>query len=368
MEQESYFPPCESCGGWRRAEDRRSAADLAGMDASVLDEARRWNASLGFASSVVVIRRGHLVAEWHEGGAAPETSFNIYSCTKSFTGTAYGILFGERAGRDSAGGRVGLDSAAYAFLPEGQPLTDPRKERITLRHLLSMCSGIAGESHGLYGFRTEPGVSAFRAALGHAPFLARDTGERISVANLVAEPGSRWDYSDPAFAHLSLAFYHLTGQELGQFMQERVFRKIGIENAWWSLLGLEGDGIGRHCNPSGSIYLSARDFARFGYLMLRRGRWQEEQIVPASWLDVATRSSQPHYPVYGLTWWTNHGGTFWPGVPGDAFAAMGFKTNLCCIVPSLDLVVVRLGLGPTDPTEFVAAPFLAAVSRAASQT
>jgi CubicO group peptidase (beta-lactamase class C family) len=360
--ESEYYPPCESRGGWRRADGEKEARELAGVDLRSLERARLWNLGLGFASSVVVIRKGYLVAEWHEGGATPETCFNIYSCTKSFTGTAFGILFGE--GLDNGARGVSLESPAYAFLPEGWPLTDPRKERILLRHLLSMTSGIAGESFGLYGFRTAPGVSAFAAALGRAPFLHRDTGRPISVAGLVADPGTRWDYSDPAFAHLSLAFWHAAGQELRDFMHGRVFEPIGVENVHWPLLGLADDGIGRHCNPSGGIYISAREFARFGYLMLRGGRWGGRQIVPRGWLEVATRSSQELYPVYGLTWWVNHEGKLWPGVPPDAFAAMGFKTNLCCIIPSLDVVAVRIGLGPTEPTEFAAAPFLRAIAEA----
>ena len=54
----------------------------------------------------------------------------------------------------------------------------------------------------------------------------------------------------------------------------------------------------------------------------------------------------------------------WDGVPHDAFAAMGYNTNLCCVIPSLDLVIVRIGAGPTQSTEVIAAPFLAAVAAA----
>ena len=103
--------------------------------------------------------------------------------------------------------------------------------------------------------------------------------------------------------------------------------------------------------------------ARFGYLMLRGGNWQGQSLVAPWWTALATRSSQASNPNYGLTWWLNSAG-LWPDVPRDAFAAMGYNTNLCCVIPSLDLVVVRLGLGPTESTEFIAAPFLGAVVQA----
>ena len=117
-----------------------------------LAPARAWNRQHGVPSSVVIIRRGYLVAEWHENGAGSETRFNIHSCTKSLTGTAYGMMFDDvRRGRLAVA--ADLDSPAYASIPAGHPLTDPRKERITLRHLLSMSSGIPGESIGAYGVR-----------------------------------------------------------------------------------------------------------------------------------------------------------------------------------------------------------------------
>jgi CubicO group peptidase (beta-lactamase class C family) len=312
---------------------------------------------------VVVIRRGHLVAEWYENGARPDTTFNIYSCSKSFTGTAYGILFDDQRRAGPVDGQaVDLDSPAYAYIPAGHPLTDPRKADITLRHLLSMTSGIPGESIGISGVHTQPGISEFSGALGHSPVKAKDSPTELWVSKLAAESGRQWDYSDPAFVHLSLAFSHITGQELAEFMQERVFDPIDIENLTWDVLGIDDD-IGQHTMPHSGVHISARELARFGYLMLRQGAWEGQQIVAPWWIEQSSRSSQAIYPHYGLTWWANTQG-LWPEVPQNAFAAMGFNTNLCCVVPSLDLVIVRIGLGPTESTEFVAAPFLAAVVQA----
>lgn len=350
-----YYPPPESQGGWRTLPAPRQA----GMDVEKLAAAREWNARLAVPSAIVIIRHGYLVAEWYEQGATPTTAFNIHSCTKSFTGTAFGLLFDDaRRGALPGAERVALESPAYAFIPEGHPLTDPRKERITLRHLLSMSSGIAGESIGIFGTPTEPGVNPFVAALGFAPLRARGATPLAWVSQLAAEPGTRWDYSDPAFAHLGLAFRHITGEELGGFLQRRVFGPLGIESLTWDLLGLDDGRIGRHNMPQGGIHVAARDLARFGYLMLRRGVWHGAAIVAPWWLELATRPSQALNPQYGLTWWVNSEGT-WPAVPRDTFAAMGFNCNVCYIVPSADLVAVRIGAGPAsaldaDPT-FIAA-------------
>jgi CubicO group peptidase (beta-lactamase class C family) len=358
------YPLPESKGGWRTSKEAGQALGLAGMDPAKLSPARAWNEQFPVPSAVVILRHGWLVAEWYTHGARAETLFNIYSCTKSFTGTAYGLLFEDsRLGRLPERAAIELDTPAYPHIPAGYPLTDARKERITLRHLLSMSSGIPGESIGIFGVPTGPGIHPFEAALGRFPVMGRETHAPLWTDRLTAEPGSQWDYSDPAFAHLALAFQHLTGQEISDFMQARVFDPIGIETAQWDALGFEDGRIGQHTTPFGGLHLTARDMARFGYLMLRGGIWQGQPLVAPWWIELASQSSQSSYPDYGLTWWLNRHG-LWPDAPRDAYAAMGYNTNLCCVIPSLDLVAVRLGLGPTESTEIITAPFLAAVAQA----
>jgi CubicO group peptidase (beta-lactamase class C family) len=359
------YPVAESKGGWQILVGADAVREQAGMDLRALAPARAWNADLGIPSVVAIVRRGYLVAEWCEHGTQPDTRFNIHSCSKSFTGTAFGLLFEEaRRGRLGEGRRIDLEASAYAHIPEGYPLTDPRKERITLRHLLSMSSGIPGESIGIFGVHPQGEVNAFEAALGRFPLKGREVPGDLWADRLAAEPGTRWDYSDPAFAHLALVFAHVTGRELTDFLRERVFDPIGIENLAWDTLGIDDGRVGRHTNPFSGVHISARELARFGYLMLRGGAWEGKGIVPPWWLELATRSSQSANPGYGLTWWANTDGALWDAVPHDAFAAMGYNTNLCCVIPSRDLVIVRIGAGPTQSTEVIAAPFLAAVAAA----
>ena len=327
------------------------------MEPDRLQFACEANALHAVTSSVVVIRRGHVVAEWHELSALTTTRHDIWSCTKSFTGTAYGLLFEEnRQGRLPNGVNVDLDTPVYEHIPEGQPLSDPRKAEIRLRHLLTMTSGIPGESMGIAAVPTETGVGPFEAALGFAPLKARRWPSHRSAARLHSEPGTRWDYSDPAMAHLGLAFTKIAGQQMRDFMRERVFEPIGIESLVWDLQGVGAthDGkpfIGPHTNAHTGIHVSARELARFGYLMLRRGKWEGRQIVPEWWLELATKTSQPMNPRYGYTWWVNSDGSQWPALPRDAFAAQGLHCNRCYVVPSLDLVVTRVGSGPPSWSE-----------------
>jgi CubicO group peptidase (beta-lactamase class C family) len=297
METEAYYPLPESKGGWRWLKEPDEVRAVAGMDPEELDLLRQREEFLhgGHSWAIVIIRHGYLVREFYTFNVLVPTRFDIWSGTKSFTGTAWGMLLEDsRQDRLPGSQHVELDSPAYAFIPEGHPLTDPRKERITIRHLLTMTSGIAGEKAGVIGIPTATEHGPFEHALGRCPNRYGRWTDKLA-----GEPGARWDYSDPAFAHLALAFANISGQEMSDYLQERVLAPIGVEN-----------------------------------------------LIPRWWLDLATKTSQDLNPDYGYTWWVNTQGTRWPGLPKDAFALCGYRANYCCVIPSLDMVVARVGSGP----------------------
>jgi CubicO group peptidase (beta-lactamase class C family) len=335
------FPEAESRGGWPALapDEIRS---VGGFDPGALDLACARNAQFAATSHVVIVRHGRLVLEWFENHACPSTRFDIWSCTKSFTSTAFGIWLSQPDCPAT------LDTRVCELVPEMEPLTDPRKDQITLRHLLTMTSGIPGHASGIEAIPTATGVGTFEAALGHAPCRARSWSRDRYASELVFPPGEGWEYSDPAMAHLSLAFVNTTGAELADFAREHLLEPIGIERLSWDAHG-GAPFIGPHTNPESGIHLGARELARLGYLMLHGGRWGDRQVVPADWVELATRPSQEHNRSYGYNWWLNtDGATWWPKVPHDAFGALGFNCNGLYVVPSLDLVVVRLGSGPLE--------------------
>lgn len=342
--KEVYYPPPESKGGWRRLSDPEEIHIKADMDADKVKATLRFH-ELVFPgpSAIVVIRHGYLVGEWTTFNVLPHTKFHVWSCTKSFTAIAFGLLLEDVLHSKFLleGRRLDLDSPAYSFIPEGHPLTYPAKSKITLRHLLTMTSGIAGESSGIIGVSTGgTDCGPFEFALGRCP-----NKYSTSVAKLSAEPGDRWDYSDAAFAHLSLIFKNITKREISDFLKERVLDRIGIEDISWDVQG-GGKFIGPHTNAHMGIHVTARDLARFGYLMLQEGVWQEQQLVPKRWIGMSTRTSQRLNESYGYGWWVNSTAKLLPGMPKDIFAAKGYNSNQCYVVPSLDLVVTRVGMGP----------------------
>ena len=342
---QTYTPPPESIGGWRWCKTPDEVRSLGGMNSDKLELIKEKQLAL-FAGpwQIVIIHKGYLVGEWYGVPTMPTTTFDGWSSTKSSTGIAFGLLLDDslhhKLPHDE---QITLDTPIYDYVPEGFPLSDPAKKDIKLRHILSMSSNIPGEDHGLIGLSSAPGGGDFEIALGKQP-------DRFgkSSATLTGPPGTAWEYSDSGFAHLSLFFYHATGRELADVMKERVFDPIGIENEGWDSQGGVGGHIGPHTNPHSGLRFSARDFARLGYLLAHDGRWQEKQIVPKWWIDQATKSSQQLNPSYGYTFWVNTPGILWPTAPRDAFAFRGFTASRLYVVPSMDLVVVRLGYAPQN--------------------
>jgi CubicO group peptidase (beta-lactamase class C family) len=344
---ETYYPAPESSDGWRRCRNDDEVRNNAGMDPQRLNLIGQAQLQLyNEPWAIVIVRNGYVAREWFGVPAMPGTTFDVWSCTKSATGMAFGMLFEDSRNHLLPGGQqIDLESTAYDFIPEGQPLSDSRKKQIKLKHLLSMTSGIPGESHGLLGMAVVPGSGEFELALGK-----ESSRFGASAATLMAAPGESWDYSDQGFAHLALIFSKVSGKEISDYMNERVFRPIGIRNVSWDVEGGSGH-IGPHTNAHSGLHLSARDFARVGYLMAHRGKWEGKQIVPEWWIDVATRSSQELNRSYGYTFWVNTDGRQWPSGPRDAFAFKGYAANRCYIVPSMDLVVVRMGYTPPNWAE-----------------
>jgi len=205
-----------------------------------------------------------------------------------------------------------------------------------------MTSGIKGESHGLVGLGVAAGGGDYEIAVGHEP-----NRYGISAARMFANPGTSFEYSDAAFAHLSLLFFHLTGREIADVMKEHVFAPLGVENFHWDRQG-GGGKVGPHTNAHSGLHIAARDFARVGYMLAHGGNWEGKEIVPKWWIDLASKSSQQILPTYGYTFWVNTSGELWPRAPRDAFVFRGYAATRCYVIPSLDLVVVHLGFTPPN--------------------
>ena len=263
------------------------------------------------SKAMVVIRHGFLVKEWYDYGWDKNSTKTGYSVAKSFTSVLIGMLLEE--------GRIrGLDQPVSDFIPQWR---DAAHSGITIRHLLSMTSGL----YCTY-------VSDYVQLL-----TASNQSQFAINLPMEAAPGETWEYNNAAVQVLSEVILRASGQQPVDLARERLWPVIGMWNADWM-----ADSVGNTLTYQ-SVVASAREFAKFGYLFLRRGQWVSRRVIGASWADQSVQPSQTLNPHYGFLWWTNSGGDWWPDVPPDAYAAMGAFNQRIYVVPSLDLVVVRLG-------------------------
>jgi CubicO group peptidase (beta-lactamase class C family) len=313
------------CGAiaWERA-----SPEQVGMDEELLEQARNYGLRGG--SSGCVIRGGKLVMTW----GSQDRKYDLYSTTKSIGVSALGLAIQD--------GKLRLTDKAKTHLP-GIGAVPPSNQatgwldEITIFHLATHTAG-------------------FEKTRGWCKQLAR--------------PGSAWIYSDGGANWLADVLTAVYGRDLRDLMTERVFTPLGIsigtdmedpEDLWWGFNGLDRpnrlDGVLRRPMGAG-IWANVEAMAKIGYLYLRRGRWDDQQILPASFVDRVQRRTEEFasLPVmddppgrfagapahYGLMWWNNADGAL-EGVPRDAYWSWGLEDSLIVVVPSLDLVIARAG-------------------------
>lgn len=337
-----YFPPPEDQGGWRTllpakgdpdAAQKAKILETAGVDWDRLQKAWEFNASAEGATQLLVIRKGHIVGEWSRGCERTK-AFNIYSSSKAYTSVAWGLLLQDSdEGKLPGGRKITLDTKVCTaeWLPESLPLPDPRKAGITVRHLLNMTSGL--------DIQNPPKEGPFEWSLGHV--------DGSPMATLKGEPGKVYHYSNAGVAHLVLLFNRIMGRDLHAFLKERVLDPIGEKPEGWIRIGGNGK-LGPYDQGYSGLMASAREHARFCFLALHRGEWRGKQVVPVSYYTWAW-TGQEIKPDYGAQWWVypRHA-----EAPRDLVQTAGARNNHGYVVPSLDLVFVRLGDGEKYPKDW----------------
>jgi CubicO group peptidase (beta-lactamase class C family) len=330
-----YFPPPDSAGGWRTLSDPTQIRDMAGMDAARLDHAFDFTQRCSQNGGLLVVRHGYLVFERYFGRAHRDANPDMASTGKAFTSIACGIMLHEFHDRIPQG----LDTKVFTkeFLPEAFPLDDPRKADITLGQLLCMTAGYNGE-----------GQSPVGVVRGKAESLKAGPGQNIHDLDLSSirtplwtAPGAGYSYSSPSPHVASIVLRHVTGMELQDYIRERLAKPMGW-GAWGYCLH-RGDFDMPHANGAGSIALHATDALRFGYCLLHHGKWGDAQLVPEEYIALCNQPSpyNPHCP-FSLQFEHNSDGHV-AGAPRDAFYKSGAGGFGIFVVPSLDLVIYKLG-------------------------
>lgn len=357
-----YFPPPDADGGWRTLTTAEEVRRVAGVNLSKLEQTFDYIQQSTKNGGLLVARHGWLVYEDYFGRGHREQNPNTASVGKSFTSIAVGILIDERPELFPEG----LDQKVFTpacFPPEAFPLSDPDRSEIKLGQLLSMAAGIRGNNPGIVQGKEvlldPPGPDGWLAMVD-AMALGKMPGERNAIT-LWTKPGGGYSYATSSIHLASIMLRHVTGMELEQYVDEKLARPMGWGR--WAF-GYRRPEI-THTPGGGGIAPRATDMLRFTYLLLREGRWGDRQLVPSDYVRHCGRQSpyNPHFP-YSLQFNVNTGGHV-SGAPRDAFWKTGSGGHAIYVVPSLDLVIYKLGGrdGQYDPAQTGLEPLPASVHR-----
>ena len=294
--------------------------DEVGLQQSLLEQARDY--ALTGNGSGIIIKSGQQVLSW--GDLA--TRYDLKSTTKSFGAALAGLALND--------GLVDLDQLAQLYLPDVGIPPDTNSDTgwpglITLKHLLTHTAG-------------------FDKAGGYIDMLF--------------QPGTVWSYSDGGANWLADVLTVTFNQDLNTVLFDRLLTPMGLNSAdlSWRNNAYRSrniNGVKRREFGSG-ISANVDAMARFGYLFLRQGEWNDQQLLPSSYIaGLGTAApSLAGLPVnlpenfftatghYGYLWWNNADGAM-PNVPKDAYWAWGLYDSLIVVIPSLDIVIARAGGG-----------------------
>ncbi|HPE74657.1 MAG TPA: serine hydrolase [Draconibacterium sp.] len=341
-----YFPPPDSLGGWRTISNHEDIKQVADVDSEKLDSAFDFVRTTTRNGGLLVVRHGYLVYERYFGKGQRNATPNLGSCGKSFTSIAVGILMDEYPHLFP----LGLDQKIFTpdyFPSKAFPLSDPRKADIKLGQLLSFTAGIRGNNpvyvygkqekidpvgpDGWYGLVDDYALGLKDGMMGKVPF---------STKTLWCDPGGGYSYSTAAIHDASIMLHHITGMELEDYVKKHLAEPLGWGR--WSY-GYKYAEMVKHTPGGGGIALRSTDMLRFCYLLLHKGRWNGKQIVPEEYIQKASKASpyNPHYP-YSLQFNVNTNGEI-SELPRDAFWKIGSGGHCLYVVPSMDMVVWKLG-------------------------
>ncbi|MDJ0961774.1 MAG: serine hydrolase [Acidimicrobiia bacterium] len=305
-------PPETAWAPWPTDEWAVSTPEEQGMDSAVLvDLVEAMIGSDGY-DSVTVVRNGYVVLDTVLHPFPDDTKHHCYSVTKSVIGTLIGIAIDR-------GLLAGVDVPVVEILSGDVPATvDGLKASMTVEDLLTMSTGLDCRDSAFYEWE---GLDAWLAS--------DDWTAHVLALPMAEEPGTRFEYCNGASFLLSAILSEVTGQSAAEFADDVLFGPLGITDYSW-LANDEGITHGWT-----DLWLHRADMARIGYLFLRSGDWDGEQIVSREWVEAST-TPQANLATstddYGYQWWIFDA--------LDYAYALGFGGQYILLAPEHDLVVV----------------------------
>jgi CubicO group peptidase (beta-lactamase class C family) len=310
-----YFPPTGSI--WERS----TPASL-GWDESKIPDLDKFLVDSN-TRALIVLKDGKIVIEKYLGKQLINTSQDFFATSNWYWASAGKTLTSAVVGIAESQGKVSLTAKTSDYLGAGwTSLTPEQENKITVRHQLTMTTGLDDE-------------------------VANNDCTNPSCLIYKADAAARWAYHNAPYTLLDGVIESATGKTLNTYIGEELLVKIGMDGQYIKT----GD--------NNVFYSTPRSMARFGLLLLNRGKWEQTQIIPETYYGLMTTPSQSFNQAYGYLTWLNGKSTLMipgsqtvfngyisPNAPNDMVAAMGKNGQLINVVPSKRLVVIRMGDDP----------------------
>ena len=320
--EEMYFPPLLG-DNWETTNHGWNTQDLEDLFQFLEDNNTR---------AFLVLINGRIVAEKYWGntitGGAPFDKESVWywaSAGKTLTAFLTGIA--------QKRGELNIDDSTSDYLSAGWTSMDSEKEeQITIRHQLTMTTGIEYD-------------------------VMNDNCTLPECLQYKSDPGTQWFYHNAPYTLVGNVIEAASGSTMQAYTKSQVLDKIGMKGGW--IMN----------NYNRVFWSTPRDMARFGLLMLNEGKWEDgEELLEAEYLQEMINSSQSLNPAYGyLTWLNGKSSLIYPGLaasfnfkftpnaPDDLYAAAGKNGQFMDVIPSENMVVIRMGDNPDNslvPVQF----------------
>lgn len=269
----------------------------------------------------VIIKDGYLISEWGQPNRVDMT----FSVTKSFLSTLVGVAWDK-------GLIQSVDDKVQKYSPV-EHFNSDHNSKITWDHLLRQTSDWEGELFGKPDWADRPEEELTKEIIN------RDRNE----------PGSTWKYNDVRVNLLALAALKVWREPLPKVLQKHVmdpigasntWRWYGYENSWVNIDGTKMQSVSGGGHWGGGMWLSAFDQAKFGYLFLRDGKWDNKQIISEEWIDMARTPTEENNGYGYMNFFLNNDKERLPSAPENAYVFLGSGINMVYIDQKNNLVIV----------------------------
>ena len=318
---------------WPTSEWRECKPETAAMNSEKLLQAIKYAATPAFnTDGLVIIRKGHIVGEAYFGNFKINSTHVSHSMAKSFTSTLIGIAIDK-------GLINGIDEKLCRYYDEWDCNDkDDLRSRITLRHAMTLTTGLKWQEDWS---KWDPATND-ALKMGASGYFMKYMSGRDGLH----EPGTKFYYSTGDPMLLSRVIREATGMTAFEYAKKNLFEPLNITEIRWDE---DRDG---YTSTAWGLYATVRDYAKFGYLFLNKGLWEDKQIVSEKWVEKSTRTdpSVKMWGAYGYLWHVNlpyrlkwnKSSVSRDSIPPDGYMAEGVLGQNIVIIPSKELVIVKV--------------------------